>query len=601
MNRRRFLSNTAATAVWGTLAATHGYGQQPAVKVALLVGVNKYDKRGFADKPLEFAERDVTDLATELRAQGFTVRLLLGSFPDGDPSRATKTNIDRALQELLAGRNARDLVLVGFAGHGQQMPLRDAQGQEQKGPDGKDLEDAFFCPVDGVRSDATTLVSLIGLMETLDRKGGVNLVLVDACRDNPDPSRGSRSSITGDELNGRLPKNTAIMFSCAARQQAWETKSAGGGHGVFFYNVLEGLRGGAAKKNGDVTWGSLVEHVKDHTNERAKEWLPEQAEYASKRRSTNLADLPFQTPHELKNLIDQPVLAKVTLPVPLPQVVAPKPLAAPFTEAEAYVAQRDWATFKKTETEIKNKLGMRLALIPPGKFQMGSPFDEAERESDETQHRVRITRPFWLGVYEVTQEEWATMMGNQPSYFSSSGGGKDRVSGLDTSRFPVEQVSWDDATEFCRRLSAQEGQEYRLPTEAEWEYACRAGTTTAYHFGGVLNGDKANVDGNYPYGTTTKGKYLERTTRVGEYGANAFGLYDMHGNVLEWCRDWYDNKFYASAAIADPENMKEAEYRVLRGGSWGSYARVSRSADRVRYTPAYRNFDCGLRVLCLLR
>jgi formylglycine-generating enzyme required for sulfatase activity len=136
---------------------------------------------------------------------------------------------------------------------------------------------------------------------------------------------------------------------------------------------------------------------------------------------------------------------------------------------------------------------------------------------------------------------------------------------------------------------------------AEWEYACRAGTTSAYHFGGVLNGDKANVDGNYPYGTTTQGKYLERTTRVGEYGANAFGLNDMHGNVLEWCRDWYDNKFYASATIAAPENVKEAEYRVLRGGSWSNLARGSRSALRLRYSPALRDFLCGLRVLCLLR
>ncbi|MEY4176814.1 MAG: hypothetical protein RLY70_388, partial [Planctomycetota bacterium] len=147
----------------------------------------------------------------------------------------------------------------------------------------------------------------------------------------------------------------------------------------------------------------------------------------------------------------------------------------------------------------------------------------------------------------------------------------------------------------------REGQEYRLPTEAEWEYACRAGTTSAYHFGGVLNGDKANVNGNYPYGTTTKGKYLERTTRVGEYGANAFGLYDMHGNVFEWCRDWYDNKFYASATIADPENVKEAGYRVLRGGSWVSNAWGSRSANRGRNAPADRSSDCGLRVLCLLR
>ena len=417
MNRRRFLSNTAATAVWGTLAATHGYGQQPAVKVALLVGVNKYDKRGFADKPLEFAERDVTDLATELRAQGFTVRLLLGSFPDGDPSRATKKNIDRALQELLAGRNARDLVLVGFAGHGQQMPLRDAQGQEQKGPDGKDLEDAFFCPVDGVRSDATTLVSLIGLMETLDRKGGVNLVLVDACRDNPDPSRGSRSSITGDELNGRLPTNTAIMFSCAARQQAWETKSAGGGPGVFFYNVLEGLRGGAAKKNGDVTWGSLVEHVKDHTNVRAKEWLPEQAEYASKRRSTNLADLPFQTPHELKNLIDQPVLARIDARANTgkPPMVRPALLRAPFTPTEAGRTQQAWADYLGVpKTKRDPASGLAFTLIPPGEFTMGSSPAEraqmlqlyaaakAEIFADEKSHSVRITQPFYLGIHEVT-------------------------------------------------------------------------------------------------------------------------------------------------------------------------------------------------------
>jgi formylglycine-generating enzyme required for sulfatase activity len=244
---------------------------------------------------------------------------------------------------------------------------------------------------------------------------------------------------------------------------------------------------------------------------------------------------------------------------------------------------------------------MRLALIPPGEFQMGSPADELQRSNGETQHRVRITRPFWLGVYEVTQEEWNLVMGSQPSSFSSGGVGKDKVSGLDTSRFPVDSVSWDDATEFCRRLSAREGQEYRLPTEAEWEYACRAGTTTAYHFGGVLNGDKANVDGNYPYGTTTKGKYLERTTRVGEYGANAFGLYDMHGNVYEWCRDWYDHQFYASSAMADPENVKEATYRVLRGGSWDVGAWGSRSADRFRCSPAGRVIYCGLRVLCLLR
>ena len=596
MNRRRFLSQTAAAAVVaGSYSPMRLGAQEPPVKVALLVGVNRYDKRIFIDKPLEYAERDVSEMATELRTQGFAVRLLLGSSTGGD--RATKANFDRVLQEVLAGRNARDLVLVGFAGHGQQMPLLDAQGREQKGPDGKALEDAFFCPADAVMGEVATLVSLTGLMETLNRKGGVNLVLVDACRDNPDPSRGQRS-ITGNELNGRLPVNTAIMFSCAAGQQAWETKDAGGGHGVFFYHVLEGLRGEAAKKNGDVTWGSLVEHIKDHTNVKAKEWLPKEADYASKRRKTDLASLPFQTPHELKNLIEQPVLARIKSISPSPPARPPQLLVSPFGESEARAAQRNWATYLKTSPVIENSLKMKLALIPPGEFQMGSPADEAERGTDETPHRVRITQPFYLGMYEVTQSEWEAVMGNQPSYFSRGGDGNDRVSGLDTSRFPVEQVSWEEATEFCRKLGAREGKPYRLPTEAEWEYACRAGTTTPFHFGSTLNGDNANVDGNNPYGTMTKGRYLERPTDVGSYRANAFGLYDMHGNVWEWCSDWYDEDYYSTSAASgpDPTGPSEGSYRVIRGGGWNGGAALCRTAHRVGSDPTARWIFRGFRL-----
>jgi formylglycine-generating enzyme required for sulfatase activity len=192
-------------------------------------------------------------------------------------------------------------------------------------------------------------------------------------------------------------------------------------------------------------------------------------------------------------------------------------------------------------------------------------------------------------------------MGNQPSYFSRNGGGSSSVSGQDTSRFPVESISWDDATEFCRRLSAREGKTYRLPTEAEWEYACRAGTTTPFHFGSILNGEQANVDGNYPYGTSEKGPYLQRTTRVGSYRANAFGLYDMSGNVREWCQDYYYPSFYRQSPIDNPLNSSGEGYRVLRGGSWVDRARGSRSAYRGGFTPTDRGLNVGVRVVCELR
>ena len=314
----------------------------------------------------------------------------------------------------------------------------------------------------------------------------------------------------------------------------------------------------------------------------------------------------------------------VTLPVALGQESKSLPprLKAPFGPQQARRAQKDWAEHLDTPVVKTNSIGMKLVLIPPGEFQMGSPKDDVERDNDELQHLVRITRPFYLGAYEVTQAEFQQVMGRNPSWFSSTGIGKDEVSGLDTSRFPVDMVSWYDAAEFCNRLSQREdlkpyyrlqqikrdedgsiasaqvtvlgGPGYRLPTEAQWEYACRAGTTTPFYMDSCT-GSQANVDGRLEC-VTANPIFLRRTTQVGKYPPNAFGLYDMHGNVWEWCEDWYDAKFYFHSPLEDPVNRRKSNGHVLRGGSWYDPPRNVRSASRDERKPSDQSVGVGFRV-----
>ncbi len=239
--------------------------------------------------------------------------------------------------------------------------------------------------------------------------------------------------------------------------------------------------------------------------------------------------------------------------------------------------------------DIGGGVGMELVWIPPGEFTMGSPASEAERSDDEgPQHRVTISRGFWMGKCEVTQEQYAQIMGENPSDFKGT-------------NLPVEQVSWDDAQEFCRKLQGRlpremAGKTVGLPTEAEWEYACRAGTTTPFHYGDSLDASMANFDGNYPYERGREGEYRKQTTSVGSFQPNNWGLYDMHGNVWEWCQDWKDD--YPSGAITDPTGPDTGSRRVLRGGSWRNRARSCRSANRNIYGPGRRLNYIGFR--CLL-
>ena len=216
---------------------------------------------------------------------------------------------------------------------------------------------------------------------------------------------------------------------------------------------------------------------------------------------------------------------------------------------------------------------MQFALIPVGKFEMGSDMGE---EKERPVHTVRISKPFYLGIHEVTQGQWETVMGHNPSRFKG-----------DTSR-PVETVSWEEVQKFIEKLNPMEGgTKYRLPTEAEWEYAARAGSTTAYSFG-----DDSSQLGKYAWFGDNAGN----TTRpVGQLQPNAWGLYDMHGNVWEWVQDWYGG--YAAEPVTDPQGPTSGSDRVVRGGSWSHGAGDCRSADRSRSAPGDRYVNLGFRLL----
>jgi len=192
---------------------------------------------------------------------------------------------------------------------------------------------------------------------------------------------------------------------------------------------------------------------------------------------------------------------------------------------------------------LGNDVKLEMLLIPAGKFKMGSPESEKGRDDDETQHEVTLTKPFYMGKHEVTQEQWEAVMGNNRSKTKGA-------------KLPVTDVSWEDCQEFIKKLNENTKGGYRLPTEAEWEYACRAGTTTEYSFGDKIT----PKDGNY------HDSEINKPVAVGSYKPNAFGLYDMHGNVFEWCNDCYAK--YPAGAVTDPKGPATGTYRVLRGGSF---------------------------------
>ncbi|XZE55092.1 formylglycine-generating enzyme family protein [Planctomycetaceae bacterium SH139] len=266
---------------------------------------------------------------------------------------------------------------------------------------------------------------------------------------------------------------------------------------------------------------------------------------------------------------------------------------------------------------ITNSIGMKLVLIPKGTFTMGTPLDEVGSEDDERQHQVTISKDYYLGIFEVTQAQYKKVTGRNPSQLNGQvlaeriPAKKHPVTGRtvekakiipkDTSDFPVDSVTWDDAVYFCERLSGlseekRAGRVYRLPTEAEWEFACRAGSKTAYSFG---DDKKTLADYGWYYGNSSENVSSHRTHPVGEKKPNAWGLFDMHGNASEWCLDWYGD--YSDIAVTDPRGPSSGsdslgDGRVLRGGGYRWDAVGCRSAARNSCSPSYRSQHNGFRV-----
>jgi formylglycine-generating enzyme required for sulfatase activity len=251
---------------------------------------------------------------------------------------------------------------------------------------------------------------------------------------------------------------------------------------------------------------------------------------------------------------------------------------------------------------LGENIGLEMTLIPNGTFLMGSPEDELERRKHEgPQHQVTVPS-FFIGRYPITQAQWRVVAGWEPverkldldpSYFKEAYQDQERWTR------PVESISWYDAKEFCARLSKKTGRDYRLPTEAEWEYACRAGTTTPFHFGRIITADYVNYNGNYTYGGSPKGEARNQTTAVGSFkAANAFGLYDMHGNVYEWCEDDYHDSYVnaptdGSAWLSSDKNTT----KIIRGGCWYGNPNLCRCAYRGDFNPDFSSDGIGFRVV----
>ena len=522
-------------------AAAGVFAQQ---KYALVIGNGAYTGLGRLNNPVN----DANDMTAALQGLGFTVDKVL----DGDLDKM-ETAITRLKNRLSVSKNTYGFFF--YAGHGVQ-----SDGVNYLIPVGASIPSANY-----LRDRAVSVQAMLG--ELNDAGNELNIVVLDACRDNP--FSWGRSGSRGLTVVSNQPADSIIVYATSAGSVA---SDGTGRNGLFTEQLLKQLKapGLDVKEMFDNT-GAAVSQAS------SRKQIPAiYSQYFGKAYLGSRPSAATATPA-------QPAPAVTPQPAP----AQPKPAPAATTPAAA----------------PERPVSGNFVRIQGGTFTMGSPANESGRDSDEVQRQVTVSS-FYMGKYEVTQKEYQEVMGTNPSNFKGD-------------NLPVERVSWFDAVEYCNKRSQKEGltpaytisgsgdnrtvtwnrsaNGYRLPTEAEWEYACRAGTTAPFSTGNNITTSQANYDGNYPYNNNAKGTYREKTTPVGSFQANAWGLHDMHGNVWEWCWDWYGN--YSSGSQTDPIGASSGSNRVWRGGSWNDSAQDVRSAYRNGITPSLRNFDLGFRLL----
>lgn len=549
-----FKPNSQAEAVTPDEGMVQGSSQPiTADKYALLIGVTTYDSSLISDRRLRYPENDAKAVADLLKQGGYSVKELLGE-------NATKAAIEAALTTFSKEGGANGAVVIGLFGLGVQYDER-----------------AYFCPYDASiktitygtgdaqnrghlvhELDVEKLVSLSAVLDAFALSKVKNkILLADCCHEDPSATLG-RSTFGSSLTNADLPQGTAALFACSRNEQSYENYDWK--QGAFTRAFLDQVPPVAAQ--GRVIVGDLAKKIQESVEAMVQEKTGklQTVNYLS----SSVVDLQWMLPESSS--------ANVVASQSAPQ--GDPPSQSPPTSPEGDL--------------ITNSIGMKLKLIPAGEFLMGSPADEPDRDDAESpRHKVRMTQPYYMGVTEVTQGQWTAVMDTEP--WVGEFGLRDNVK--EGENYPATGMDWDDAVEYCEELSALEGRQYRLPTEAEWEYACRGGTTTAYSFGADISELK-----NYAW-------FRDNTVSVGEEYAhevgaklpNPFGLYDMHGNVCEWCSDRLGR--YSPGAVKDPVGPPSPDDRLIRGGSWGRFDFCCRSAFRNEFSLLVVFGQTGFRVV----
>jgi formylglycine-generating enzyme required for sulfatase activity len=527
-------------------------------KYALIVGVQKYRVNQLFES-LAYTENDATDLARILRNGGYEVTLMTTAAARVPGQEHLAPNSDYIRDQLATILNAPgldedDVVLIALAGHGVQFDFVEGTGSDQKR-----TPRFYFCPADAGIANVSTanqvtaannLIDLTELYDLLDRcDAGGRLLLVDACRNDPSKPALERNILDGLPALPPPPGGIAAFLSCSSNETSIEDPELQ--NGVFFYHVIQALSGEAdtttpkMPADGVITLAELQQYVSEHTFRFVNR------KYRGKR----------QTP-ELKGV--------VRLAIPLIELRPPlamKPATPPSPQPGEL-------------PKITNSIGQELVRIPPGTFLMGSPAAEEGRFRDESPHQVELTSAFHMSVTEVTQKQYQAITGQNPSEFRQP-------------QHPVEFVSLDQAESFCRLLSAlpaeqTAGRTYRLPTEAEWEYCARAGSVSPFCFG-------QNAEDLQEYGWL-RDNSEQQTFAVKQKRPNLWGLHDMHGNVAEWCSDWYAED-YGVGPFRNPRGPRSGNERVIRGGSFLNRAPLLRSAARSSFAADTPRNWIGFRVV----